>query len=276
VAAAIALVVAAGLVLRVLVNSPLWLDEALSVNIARLPVPDLLEALRRDGSPPLYYLLLHVWIGWFGSSDAAVRSLSVVCSVGTLPLAWVAGRRLAGRTGAWSAVLLLAASPFAVRYASETRMYALLMLLVLGAWLLFTASLVRPAPSRLLALGLVTGLLALTHYWALYLLAAMFLAACWRTRTDDTRPAALRTVAAMAAGGLLFCGRLDADQLGTAHDAGYREVESVLRRQWSGEGKKTEQEQTTTHLTLLQSPNEVPSSRAVSTVSDGIGTRLMW
>jgi uncharacterized membrane protein len=200
----IVLALAAGLVLRVLVDSPLWLDEALSVNIARLPVPDLLDALRRDGSPPLYYLLLHVWVGWFGTGDAAARSLSVVFSVATLPLAWLAGRRLGGHTSAWAAVLLLAASPFAVRYASETRMYALLMLLAVGAWLALTASLVRPTVPRLAALGLVTGLLALTHYWALYLVAAMFLAACWLTRDGGTRPAALRVVGAMAAGGLLF------------------------------------------------------------------------
>ena len=32
-------------------GSALWLDEALSVNIARLPAPDLFAALRHDGSP---------------------------------------------------------------------------------------------------------------------------------------------------------------------------------------------------------------------------------
>lgn len=200
----IAVVLAAGLALRLLVHSPLWLDEALSVNIARLPLPDLFDALRRDGSPPLYYLLLHGWIRWFGTGDAAVRSLSVLFSVATLPLAWLAGRRLGGRVTAWAAVLLLAASPFAVRYASETRMYALLMLLALAAWLAFTGSLREPAATRLVALGLLSGLMLLTHYWAPYLLAAMFLAACWFARDRQKRPAALRTAAAMAAGGLLF------------------------------------------------------------------------
>ena len=42
-------------------RSDLWLDEALSVNIARLPLVDLHEALRHDGAPPLYYVLLHFW-----------------------------------------------------------------------------------------------------------------------------------------------------------------------------------------------------------------------
>ena len=77
-------------------RSPLWLDEALSVNIARLPVGDLLEALRHDGHPPLYYLLLHYWMEVVGEGDVAVRALSGIFAVASLPLAWVAGRRLAG------------------------------------------------------------------------------------------------------------------------------------------------------------------------------------
>ena len=56
----------------------MWLDEALSVNIARLPLGDLHDALKHDGAPPLYYVLLHVWTGVFGTGDVAVRSLSGV------------------------------------------------------------------------------------------------------------------------------------------------------------------------------------------------------
>jgi mannosyltransferase len=61
----------AGAVLRFLAPSALWLDEAQSVAIARLPLPDLLEALRQDGAPPLYYLLLHAWMAVLG--DRAPR-----------------------------------------------------------------------------------------------------------------------------------------------------------------------------------------------------------
>jgi len=70
--AAVAAVVAAGAVLRFRTASDLWLDEALSVNIAALPTGALLEALRHDGSPPLYYLVLRAWTAVFGSGDAAV------------------------------------------------------------------------------------------------------------------------------------------------------------------------------------------------------------
>ena len=90
------LVLAVSLVLRFWTRSDLWLDEALTVNIARLPLHEIPSFLRRDGSPPLYYVLLHFWMGWFGTSDVAVRSLSGVFGVITLPLVWLAGRRLGG------------------------------------------------------------------------------------------------------------------------------------------------------------------------------------
>ncbi|HYD10889.1 MAG TPA: hypothetical protein VEA78_12380, partial [Acidimicrobiales bacterium] len=65
--------VAVGVALRVASTSDLWLDEALSVHIAELPLGDMIDALRRDGHPPLYYLLLHGWTSVFGTGDEAVR-----------------------------------------------------------------------------------------------------------------------------------------------------------------------------------------------------------
>ena len=202
---AIGALVAIGVVARFVQRSPLWLDEALSVNIARLPVSDLLEALWHDGHPPLYYLLLHYWMEVVGESDVAVRALSGVISVATLPLAWIAGRRLAGAAGARWALVLTALSPFAVRYGTETRMYALVMLLVLAGYLLLTDALERPTWGRLAGLTLISGLLLLSHYWAFYLIAAvglLLVLRAWRRPAD--RSATVRVALAVAAGGLLF------------------------------------------------------------------------
>ena len=44
----VALALAAGIALRAWTTSDLWLDEALSANIASLPLGDLFDALRRD------------------------------------------------------------------------------------------------------------------------------------------------------------------------------------------------------------------------------------
>src|SRR5664279_3851219 len=70
----------AGLVLRFVAHTDLWLDEAQSVAIARQPLAGLFAALRQDGSPPLYYLLLHYWMVLFGAGNIAVRALSGLIS----------------------------------------------------------------------------------------------------------------------------------------------------------------------------------------------------
>lgn len=201
-AAAVAVVVLAGIAFRLYTSSDLWLDEALSVNIARLPLGDLFEQLRHDGHPPLYYLLLHGWMEVFGEGDVAVRALSGVFGVATLPLVWIAGRRYGGRSTAVAALILLATSPFAIRYATETRMYAMAMFLVLAGWILVRASLDRPTPTRLAGVALVSGLLALTHYWSFYLLAATAVLLLWHWRRGTAT--ALRVVLALAAGAIVF------------------------------------------------------------------------
>ncbi|MGY1824147.1 glycosyltransferase family 39 protein [Geodermatophilus sp. SYSU D00079] len=202
VAVVVAVAVAAGGVARFLAPPELWLDEAQSVAIARLPVPELLAALEQDGSPPLYYLLLHGWIALFGTGSGAVRSLSGLVSVLTLALVWRVARQLAGRRTATALVVLLATSPFLIRYASETRMYALLVLLVALAAMAVRAVVRSSRPWPVLGLGLVTGALLLTHLWAAHLVAVAGLVTVLALRTR--RRAALRVLAGLGLGLLVF------------------------------------------------------------------------
>lgn len=204
-----ALVLAAGVVLRFVTRSPLWLDEALSVNIAKLPLGDIAEALRHDGHPPLYYWLLHGWIRLAGDGDTAVRALSGLFAVATLPLLYLVGRRRGGLLLGWLAVVVLALNPFALRYATEARMYSMVMVEVLVGYLLLD-DVVRRGRStwwRLAAIAVVSGLLLLTHYWSMWLLGTTGLAllVVWRKGTTaEVRGAALRAALAVAAGGVLF------------------------------------------------------------------------
>ena len=194
--------VVAGIALRVASKSDLWLDEALSVNIARLPVGDMFDALRRDGHPPLYYVLLHVWMRAFGTGDESVRAMSGVLSVATLPLFWIAGRRYGGRATAIAALVLLATNPFAIRYATEARMYALVILLVVIGWLAVRAALEQRSGPALVGVAMTTGLLLLSHYWSFYLVAAVggVMARLWRRHHAGAR----RVLLAMAVGCVLF------------------------------------------------------------------------
>ena len=196
--------VATLLALRLHAGSALWLDEAQSVDIARLPVAAMFEALRQDGAPPVYYLLLHGWIDVVGTGAGAVRALSTVFSLAALPLVYVLGRRLGGRSAAWSCPVVLVASPFAVRYATECRMYSLVILMVLaGAWALLRAA-ERPTPVRLAVVAAASGLLSLTHYWTLFLLAAVEAGLVVSSLRNGGRPGVRRLALAVPAGGLVF------------------------------------------------------------------------
>ncbi|HWE70284.1 MAG TPA: glycosyltransferase family 39 protein [Acidimicrobiales bacterium] len=204
--AAVAVVLVVALVLRFWTRSDLWLDEALTVNIAKQPLHTLPSYLKRDGAPPLFYVLLHFWMGIFGDSDLAVRSLSGVIGVVTVPLVWLAGRRIGGRTAGWAAMLLVATSPFAVRYDTETRMYALVALLTVLGYLAMTRALTRPRPGNLVAVAVVTSLLLYSHYWSFYLLGTAFVWLAWqawRGRPTWRRNARFGMVA-MAVGALTF------------------------------------------------------------------------
>lgn len=86
-----------------------WKDEAIAVTIAVLPWEDIPDTLRFDASPPLYYLLLHVWMRVFGTSEIATGALSLLFAAATLIAMFLTGRRFAGdETGslavAWLAI----------------------------------------------------------------------------------------------------------------------------------------------------------------------------
>src|SRR3984957_3476259 len=145
-AVAVAALVVVGVVLRFTTHSALWLDEALTVDRARLPVSQIAGSVKQDGAPPLYYYMLHFWMRLFGQSDLATRSLSGVIGVITLPVAWLAGNRLGGRTVAWVTVVLLASAPFAVYYSTEARMYGLIIFLTACGFLALHRALQAPKP----------------------------------------------------------------------------------------------------------------------------------
>ncbi len=200
VSVAVAVAAVGGTILRFWAPSPLWLDEALSVNIAHLPFSDMVEALRHDGHPLLYYVLLGWWIDLFGNSDFAVRSLSGVMSASAVPVLWALGRRIDRRTGQVALILALS-SPYLLRYGTETRMYALLVLLVALGWLAVLRAMESPTIGRLVAVAFVAAALVYTQYWSFWLISAVVLMLLWcMIRDAQLSSAARRVLAAILAG----------------------------------------------------------------------------
>jgi uncharacterized membrane protein len=178
--------VAAGLRLACLTFQPLWWDEGWSLYFATTDVRTMLELTSVDIHPPLYYLLLSLWTGLFGTGVVAVRLLSVLIGVGAVPLLYVAGKRLAGERAGLLAAGLLVISPFHVYYSQEVRMYGLVMLLGLAAFCF--ALRWEPGNSGIgnwVGYVLATTAALHTQYYAAFLLLALNLVVLirWRKRS---------------------------------------------------------------------------------------------
>jgi hypothetical protein len=97
VAAALLVLTAASVALRTgALDAGYWIDEAIAVGIASHQPGEILSLLRQDGSPPLYYLLLHASISVGGTGEAATRSLSPAFTALAVRRARAGGRRPPG------------------------------------------------------------------------------------------------------------------------------------------------------------------------------------
>jgi mannosyltransferase len=174
-----------------------WIDEGLSVGIAHRPLGAIPHALREDGAPPLYYVLLHFWLSLAGDSEAGVRALSVLFSLLAIPAAWWAGGAIFGtRRAAWIAAVLAAFDPFLSQYAVEARMYSLVALIAIPATACFIRAYVLDAESASARRPWIAGfaasiaLLLYTHNWSVFFtlaciaswVALVVMAPAWRRR----------------------------------------------------------------------------------------------
>lgn len=181
-----------------------WIDEGISVGISSHHVGQIPSLLTRDGSPPLFYFLLHYWMALFSSSEIATHFLPLLISLATIPLAYWSGATLFGRrAGRWAAALL-ATNPFLTWYSTETRMYPLLIALVMVGLTLAVRA-VRDG-SRRDAVVAVAAYAALiyTHNWGIYATVATVVVLAGRAVKNGDRRTAGRVVLGGAAVAVLW------------------------------------------------------------------------
>jgi mannosyltransferase len=167
-------IVLIGLLFRIyhLGTQSIWLDEAFSVALAKMTLPQMVQAAAPDVHPPLYYFLLHYWIIVFGTSESAVRLLSVLFGVLAIPMIYVVGRQLFNKQVGLVAALILALSSFNIYYSQETRMYSLMVLLALLSMYFFWRFLQQSNLVSSVGYVLSTGLLVYTHYYGWFVVIA--------------------------------------------------------------------------------------------------------
>jgi len=167
----------ASLVLRTrALGASLWMDEGLSIGIASQPFFDIPGVLRQDGNPPLYYLMLSVWMDVVGNGPADTQGLSVAISLLAIPLGLWAGWSLFGRRAGLICAALAAFNPFLTYYGQETRMYSLLAVLSLAVSALFLHVFVYHRRNYLPVFSVAVALILYTHSWGIFVMVGTLLA----------------------------------------------------------------------------------------------------
>lgn len=161
--------------------SCLWFDEIFSVHAAEHAWGKLLHFVAADlVHPPLFYLLLKVWIGFGGESLLWLRLFPALTSIAAIPPCILLFRELGLSTSKTTlALFLLAVNGYLIKYGQEVRMYSLLFFFsVCSLWLFVSFIRHGPTSSRLVVLTAINFLLVYTHYygWLFVLLevAALF------------------------------------------------------------------------------------------------------
>ena len=82
--------------------------------------------------PPLYYVMLRLWVQIFGDSATGIRSLSAVISLLIFPCVyWLCLELFESHLVGWVAIALFAVSPLQLYFAQEARQYGLWMVEIL-------------------------------------------------------------------------------------------------------------------------------------------------
>ncbi|MGA2928462.1 MAG: glycosyltransferase family 39 protein, partial [Solirubrobacteraceae bacterium] len=150
------------------ISGQFWMDEAITTGIASHSLSAIPGILRHDGSPPLFYLLLHFWISAFGASEAATHALPLLFGLLTVPVGMWAGWSLFGRRPGIYAAALFAFSSFLTDYAQETRMYELMGLLGIVAAAAFVHAFVYRRRKYLILFSISLALMLYTHAWGMF------------------------------------------------------------------------------------------------------------
>ncbi len=168
-------------------SNQFWMDEAITTGIATHPLFSIPHILRFDGNPPLYYMLLHVWISWLGDSYAATHSLSLLFGVLTVPIGAWAADRMFGRRAAVMAALLFAFNSWLTSYAQETRMYELVALEGVIATTGYVLAFVYRRRAFLVLFGAAMLAMLYTHSWGTFFFAGSAIALIPALLASDDR-----------------------------------------------------------------------------------------
>lgn len=165
---------------------------------------DVLRVSQYEPHPPLYFLLLNLWIRFFGTSEAAVRSLSAIVSIFSIPMIFVITSKLLNEKVGLMSAAIFSISSYQIYYAQEVRVYALVVFLGLLSTFLFLKILETHERKRGFWIGYMLTAVSIfyAHYYGIFVILFHNLYLLFRWKTYG--PLLKRWIMAQLVVGLLF------------------------------------------------------------------------
>jgi 4-amino-4-deoxy-L-arabinose transferase-like glycosyltransferase len=165
----ISLITGVGLIARLalLAYQPLWRDEAFTALAVRRPLASMIDVVRNDSAPPLFYLVERLF-AVVSTSPAMLRLFPVLVGSAAIPIVAGLGRRAAGDAGGIWAAVIGAVAPALTVSSLDARMYVLATTLVLASTLFLLRALERPSGLRWALYAVLSILAVYTVYFALF------------------------------------------------------------------------------------------------------------
>lgn len=165
-------------------KASIWHDEGYTAMLINLSPAEIIKTTITDVHPPLYYLILHWWQDFFGSSLVSLRSFSMVCGLLIVIFTYLLMRKLFSERVARFAGLLTAIGPFLIRYSQEARMYSFAALIAIVATYVFVIALSKKkAYGWWLFYGVIIAAGLYTQYYLALLVFAHLIYAVMSSKT---------------------------------------------------------------------------------------------
>ena len=152
-------------------------DEPFSIYFSQFNITTIISHLSSGNNPPLFEIILHLWIKLFGISETSVRLLPCLFSSITVYFIYKIGQKFFSFKSAIIASLFFTLSNYQMYFAHEARVYSLFLLLTSVSMYSFLNLTKEPKSKKYSVLLIASSILMLySHFLSFFVLFVQLLA----------------------------------------------------------------------------------------------------